>query len=194
MATETDFKWYVVNTYSGYEQQARKSLIKQAMYNGFVDGFGSPIEEAILVPTEDVESMVNGKPRITKRKFFPGYMMVQMRWSPAIATFVRGLPKIIGFVGGRDKDASREPRACSAAEVARLLGQITEGAEAPRRRLAVAEGDQVRVIDGPFQGFAGSVEEVFEDSESLRVSFEILGRPTPVKLEFKQVELESSSQ
>ena len=193
MATETEFKWYVVNTYSGYEQQARKQLIKQAASKGFESGFGAPIDDAILVPTEDVEQMVGGKPRVTKRKFFPGYMLVQMRWSPAVATFVRGLPKVIGFVGSRDKDPSREPRACSAAEMARLLGQITEGAEAPRRRLEVAEGDQIRVIDGPFQGFAGMVEEVFGDRERLRVSFEILGRPTPVELEFKQVELESGS-
>ncbi len=193
MTTENEFKWYVVNTYSGYEQQARKQLIKQAQSKGFETGFASPIDDAILVPTEDVEQMVGGKPRVTKRKFFPGYMLVQMRWSPAVATFVRGLPKVIGFVGTRDKDPSREPRACSQAEVARLLGQITEGAEAPRRRLEVAEGDQIRVIDGPFQGFAGSVEEVFGDRERLRVSFEILGRPTPVELEFKQVELESGS-
>ena len=191
--TETGLKWYVVNTYSGYEQQARKQLIKQAASKGLEAGFGAPIDDAILVPTEDVEQMVSGKPRVTKRKFFPGYMLVQMRWSPAVATFVRGLPKVIGFVGARDKDPSREPRACSKAEMARLLGQITESAEAPRRRLEVAEGDQIRVIDGPFQGFAGLVEEVFGDRERLRVSFEILGRPTPVELEFKQVELESSS-
>jgi transcriptional antiterminator NusG len=187
---DTGFKWYVVNTYSGYEQQARKQLLKQAASKGIEAGFGSPIDDAILVPTEDVEQMVSGKPRVTKRKFFPGYMLVQMRWSPAIATFVRGLPKVIGFVGSRDKDPSREPRACSKAEMARLLGQITEGAEAPRRRLEVGEGDQIRVIDGPFQGFTGIVEEVLEERERLRVSFEILGRPTPVELEFKQVELD----
>ena len=101
---ETDnegLKWYVVNTYSGYEQQARKQLIKQAASKGFESGFGAPIDEAILVPTEDVEQMVSGKPRVTKRKFFPGYMLVQMRWSPAVATFVRGLPKVIGFVSKR---------------------------------------------------------------------------------------------
>ena len=100
-ATEVDsgLKWYVVNTYSGYEQQARKQLLKQAASKGIEAGFGSPIDDAILVPTEDVEQMVSGKPRVTKRKFFPGYMLVQMRWSPAIATFVRGLPKVIGFVG-----------------------------------------------------------------------------------------------
>jgi len=194
MTTENSFKWYVVNTYSGYELQARKSLIKQAQAKGFVGGFAEPLEDAILVPTEDVEQMVGGKPRITKRKFFPGYMLVNMKWSPAVAAFVRGLPKIIGFVGGRNNDPAREPRACSPAEVARLLGQMTEGAEAPRRRLEVAEGDQIRVVDGPFQGFTGGVEEVFEERERLRVTFEILGRPTPVELEFKQVELDSSAQ
>jgi transcriptional antiterminator NusG len=194
VSTESEFKWYVVNTYSGYEQQARKQLIKQAASKGFESGFSEPIDDAILVPTEDVEQMVGGKPRVTKRKFFPGYMLVQMRWSPALATFIRGLPKVIGFVGARDRDPGREPRACSVAEMARLLGQITEGAEAPRRRLEVGEGDQIRVIDGPFQGFAGMVEEVFGERQRLRVSFEILGRPTPVELEFKQVELESQGQ
>jgi len=193
MATEADLGWYVLNTYSGYELMARRSLLAQINSKKMADHFADPVEDAILVPTEDVEATVAGKPRIRKKKFFPGYMLVHMAWNPEVATFVRSIPKIIGFVGARKNMPERRPPQVSDDEVARLLGQIVAGEESPTRRLQVSEGDRIRVIEGPFLNFCGVVEEVEEERERLRVSFEILGRPTPVDLEFKQVALDSQA-
>lgn len=188
-----DLRWYVLNTYSGYEQQARKSLLKRIENEDMFGHFGDPVEDSILVPSEDVESMVAGKPRVRKRKFFPGYMLIQMRWSPKAATFVRAIPKVIGFLGSSKADLGKAPQPISTHEADRLLGQITEGTDRPKRRIELKAGDSISVIDGPFKNFTGVVEEVFEDRERLRVSFDILGRPTPVELEFMQVRLDSGA-
>lgn len=186
-----NLRWYVLNTYSGYELQARSSLLKRIENDNMGEHFGEPTEESILVPSEDVESMVAGKARVRKRKFFPGYMLIQMKWSPKAATFVRAIPKVIGFLGASKNDLGKAPRPISQHEADRLLGQITEGTSRPKRRLEIKAGDAISVVDGPFKSFTGVVEEVYEERERLRVSFDILGRPTPVELEFVQVTLDS---
>lgn len=175
----TQMNWYVIQAYSGFEkhvQQALKDRIRQA---GMDDSFGD-----ILVPTEDVVEMRNGQKRTSERKFFPGYVLVQMRMSDEAWHLVKSVPRVAGFVGG----SGNRPVPITDREAEAILQQVQEGAEHPRPKYTFAPGEMVRVVDGPFQDFNGMVEDVNFEKSKLRVSVSIFGRSTPVELNFSQVE------
>ncbi len=171
-------KWYVVHTYSGYENRAKTSLIERVKSAGLEDKF-----EEILIPTEPVVEMVKGRKRTSTRKFFPGYMLVKMELDETTWHLVKSTPKITGFVGG-----TTNPPAVPDEEVLRLTQEIAEGTLRPKPKHAFEEGENVRVVDGPFSNFNGIVEEVKPDKGKLRVLVSIFGRATPVELDFTQVE------
>jgi transcription termination/antitermination protein NusG len=177
-ATKIDKKWYVVHTYSGFENKAKKSLEEKIKQNQLEDYFGD-----ILIPMENVVEMVKGEKRASKRKFFPGYILVQMELNDRTWHLVKNTPKITGFVGNATK-----PPAVSEHEIARLTTQLSEGALKPKPKVEFEEGDNVRVVDGPFSNFNGTVEEVNPDKGRVRVLVSIFGRATPVELDFMQVE------
>jgi len=177
--TNPKWKWYVVNTYSGYENRAHQCLLDRIKAEGVEDMFGQ-----ILIPTENVVEVKQGAKKTKARKFFPGYMLVQMEMTTESWHLVKATQKITGFVGG----TSRLPRPIREAEVLRITQQMTDGAERPRPTTTFEEGTQVRVTDGPFLNFTGSVEEVRPEKQKLRVLVSIFGRATPVELDFIQVE------
>lgn len=175
----SNLKWYVVNTYSGLENRAKKSLEERIVQYGMQDKFGE-----IWLPTETVEEIKAGVKRSQSRKCFPGYMLVQMELSDETGHLVRNTPKVTGFVGG-----TKTPPCLSEAEVARMRGMIMgEVVAKPRIKVEFNEGDQVKVNEGPFANFNGSIEEVKADKQKLRVLVSIFGRSTPVELDFSQVE------
>lgn len=171
-------KWYVVHTYSGFENKAKKALEDRIRLDGLEDQFGE-----IMIPMENVVEMVKGEKRTSKRKFFPGYILVQMEMNDRTKHLVKNTPKVTGFVG----DALNPP-AVPDHEVARITSQVTEGTSRPKPKVQFAEGDTVRVIDGPFQNFNGTIEEVQADKGKVRVQISIFGRATPVTLDFMQIE------
>ena len=173
-------KWYVVHTYSGFENKAKKSLEEKIRLEGLQESFGE-----ILIPMEQVVEMVKGEKKTSKRKFFPGYILVQMEMNDRSWHLVKNTPKVTGFVGG---EPNRPPPPISDAEVQRLTTQISEGTLKPKPKVQFEEGDTVRVIDGPFSNFNGSVEEVNPDKGRVKVLVSIFGRATPVELDFMQVE------
>lgn len=171
--------WYVVHTYSGYENRAKASLEERITQYGLADNFGQ-----VLIPTENVvELSKGGQKKTSKRKFFPGYMLVQMELNDESWHLVKGTSRITGFVGG-----TRNPPRVPAAEVQRLTKQIDEGTLKPKPLIHFEENESVRVIDGPFANFNGVVESVNADKGKVRVMVSIFGRSTPVELEFIQVE------
>jgi len=171
-------KWYVVHTYSGFEQKAKKSLEERAKLEGLDAHFGE-----ILVPTEDVVERVGGSTRKSKRKFFPGYMLVQMELTDKTWHLVKNTPKVTGFVGNQ-----QHPVAIRQVEVERLTQQLASGALSAKVEIEFEEGEKVRVIDGPFASFVATIEEVKADKQKLRVLVSIFGRATPVELDYTQVE------
>ena len=171
-------QWYIVHTYSGFEAKVKESLTQRAE----AMGMGDVIEE-ILIPTEEVVEVRDGKKSRSKRKFFPGYVLVKMEMSDDAWHVVKNTPKVTGFVGTGNK-----PVPLSEAEVDRIVNQITVAAEKPKPKLEFGIGETVRIVDGPFSNFTGSVEEVNEDRSTLKVMVTIFGRATPVELEFLQVE------
>jgi transcription termination/antitermination protein NusG len=194
-------KWYVVHTYSGFENKVKKSLEEYVRQHGedrveFDDKEdGKPVRKVgtltecfgeVLIPMEQVVEMVKGEKKTSKRKFFPGYILVQMQMADQTWHMVKSTPKVTGFVGSAKNP--RDVPAITDAEVARLTSQISEGTLKPKPRVQFEEGDQVRVIDGPFSNFNGTVEEVKPDKGKLRVLISIFGRATPVELDFVQVE------
>ncbi len=174
MATE----WYVVHAYSGFENKVAQSIEEQASQKGMEDLF-----EAILVPKEDVLETRRGARVTTERKFFPGYVLVKMDMTEDAYHLVKNTPKVTGFLG-----AGNKPSPISQAEADRILHQVQEGVDRPKSLISFDIGEQVRVGDGPFQSFNGIVEEVDEERARLKVSVSIFGRPTPVELEYSQVE------
>ena len=171
-------KWYVVHTYSGFENKAKKSLEERIKQYHLELSFGE-----ILIPMENVVEMVKGEKRSSRRKFFPGYILVQMNLNDQSWHLVKNTPKITGFVGN-----ATNPPSVSEAEIARLTTQLSEGALKPKPKVEFEEGDNVRVVDGPFSNFNGTVEEVNPDKGRVRVLVSIFGRATPVELDFMQVE------
>lgn len=171
-------KWYVVHAYSGYEQQVMRSLKERIERSGLQSRFGD-----ILVPTEEVVEMREGKKRKSDRKFFPGYVLVQMKMDDDTWHLVKDVPRVMGFIGG----TSDRPAPISDKEAKTILERMEEGAEKPRPKVLFDPGEVVRVIDGPFKDFNGVVEEVNYEKSRLRVAVLIFGRPTPVELEFTQV-------
>lgn len=177
-------RWYVVHTYSGFENKAKKSLEEKVRMEGLVDQFCE-----ILIPMEQVVEMVKGEKKTSKRKFFPGYILVQMEMNDRTRHLVQNTPKVTGFVGASAKET---PPSISDHEVQRLTTQISEGTLKPKPKVQFEEGDTVRVIDGPFSNFNGSVEEVNAEKGRVKVLVSIFGRATPVELDFMQVEKTST--
>lgn len=171
-------RWYVVHAYSGYEQQVMRSLKERIERSGLQSRFGD-----ILVPTEEVVEMREGQKRKSDRKFFPGYVLVQMKMDDDTWHLVKDVPRVMGFIGG----TSDRPAPISDKEAKTILERMEEGAEKPRPKVLFDPGEVVRVIDGPFKDFSGVVEEVNYEKSRLRVAVLIFGRPTPVELEFTQV-------
>ena len=172
-------QWYVVHAYSNYEHKVKTSLEERIKRYGLENKFGE-----ILVPTEEVVEMREGQRRKSERKFFPGYVLVQMEMDDETWHLVKEVPKVLGFIGG----AKDRPAPITEREAQRILDRIREGAEKPRPKILFEPGEQVRVTDGPFNDFNGTVEDVNYEKNRLRVSVTIFGRSTPVDLEFSQVE------
>jgi transcriptional antiterminator NusG len=174
-----NMRWYVVHTYSGYENRAKKSLEERIRQSTLGTQFGE-----ILIPTENVMELgKGGQKKTTKRKFFPGYMLVQMELNDETWHLIKSTPKITGFVGN-----ATQPPSIPETEVRRLTRQIDEGTLKPKPRVQFEEGENVRVVDGPFQNFNGVVEGVNAEKGKVRVLVSIFGRSTPVELDFVQVE------
>ena len=171
-------KWYIVHAYSNFEKKVADSIREQAHTQGLDEAFSE-----ILVPTEDVVEIRRGRKINAERKFFPGYVLVKMDLSDEAYHLVKNTPKVTGFLGSGSK-----PMPVSEREVARIIGAIEEGVERPKPTITFEIGEAVRVIDGPFASFNGSVEQVDEDRARLRVTVSIFGRATPVELEYSQVE------
>jgi transcription termination/antitermination protein NusG len=172
-------RWYVVHAYSGMEKSVARALQDRITRNGMQDKFGK-----ILVPTEEVVEMKNGQRTITERRFFPGYVLVEMEMSDDTWHLVKNTGKVTGFVGGH----GNKPTPISEKEVEKIMAQMQEGVEKPRPKTLFDVGEMVRVKDGPFTDFNGNVEEVNYEKSRVRVSVTIFGRATPVELEFGQVE------
>ena len=172
-------RWYVVHAYSGFEKAVQRTLIERINRAGMQDMFGQ-----ILVPVEEVVEMKSGQKNISERKFFPGYVLVEMEMSDDTWHLVKSTDKVTGFVGG----SAMKPTPISQKEVQNILDQIQEGVEKPKPKVLFEPGEAVRVKDGPFTDFHGNVEDVNYDKSKIRVSVSIFGRPTPVELDFNQVE------
>lgn len=170
-------KWYIVHTYSGHENKARLTLLERVRNNNLTEFFGE-----VLVPTESVMELVKGQRRTTTRKFFPGYMFVQMVMDDRTFHLVKNTPKITGFLGGT------KPTPVPEREITGLQSNITEGKQRPKAKITFEVGDNVRVVEGPFANFSASVEEVKADKQKVKVLVSIFGRATPVELDFTQVE------
>lgn len=173
-----DMKWYIIHTYSGYENKARLGLLERVQASGKQDLFGD-----ILIPTENVVEMVQGKKKTSEKKFFPGYVFVEMVLNDDTWHIVKATPRVTGFVG-----KGKNPPSVPENEVRRLTNRIEEGTLAPKLKTIFEKGESVRVIDGPFQNFNGLVDDVNSDKGKLRVLVSIFGRSTPVELDFSQVE------
>jgi transcriptional antiterminator NusG len=172
-------RWFVVHAYSGFEKSVQRTLQDRIRRAGMQDQFGQ-----ILVPVEEVVEMRSGQKNISERKFFPGYVLVEMEMTDETWHLVKNTPKVTGFVGG----TATKPTPISEKEVQNILHQIQEGVEKPRPKVLFEIGEAVRVKEGPFADFHGNVEDVNYDKSKLRVSVTIFGRSTPVELEFGQVE------
>jgi transcriptional antiterminator NusG len=172
-------RWYVVHAYSGFEKKVRQSLIDRVALAGMQEQFGD-----ILVPTEEVVEMRGGQKRKSERKFFPGYVLVQMELSDESWHLVKETPRVMGFIGGK----ADKPAPITDAEAAAILRRVEDGVEKPRPKTLFEPGEVVRVVDGPFNDFSAVVEGVNYDRNRLQVAVQIFGRSTPVELEFSQVE------
>lgn len=172
-------RWYVVHAYSGFENQVKRSLEDRIARAGLEEQFGQ-----ILVPTEEVVEMREGQKRKSDRKFFPGYVLVQMDMNDETWHLVKDVPRVMGFIGG----TSDRPAPISEREANTILERVQEGVEKPRPKVLYEAGEVIRITDGPFNDFNGVVEEVDYDKSRLRVAVLIFGRSTPVDLEFGQVE------
>ena len=172
-------RWYVVQAYSQYENNVMKALRERIGRAGLEAHFGD-----ILVPTEEVMEIKDGVKRMTERKFFPGYVLVQMEMNEDTWHLVKSTPKVLGFIGGTPD----KPAPITDKEAEKILNRVTESVEKPRPKTLFEPGESVRVKEGPFADFSGVVEEVNYDKSRLRVAVLIFGRSTPVELEFSQVE------
>lgn len=177
--TNPDLRWYIVHAYSGMEKAVERNITERINRAGMQNKFGR-----ILVPTEKVVEMRNGKRKTTERRLFPGYVFVEMVMEDDTWHLVKHTSKVTGFVGG----AKNRPAPISEAEIQKIVDQVQEGNDKPRHKIEFMVGELVRVKEGPFTDFNGSVEEVNYEKSRLRVSVAIFGRSTPVELEFSQVE------
>ena len=178
-ATNPDFRWYVVQAYSGMERAAERNIQERIARAGVQHKFGR-----ILIPTEEVGEVKGGQKSITERRIFPGYVLVEMIMDDDTWHLVKQTSKVTGFVGG----ARNRPVPISQVEVEKIVSQMQEGSEKPRHKVEFEVGEMIRVKEGPFTDFNGSIEEVNYEKNKLRVSVTIFGRATPVELEFSQIE------
>jgi len=176
--TKSDGKWYIVHTYSNFEKKVAEEIKRQAQIQGLED-----LIEDVLVPTEDVIEVRRGQKVNAERKFLPGYVLLRAKLTDEAYHLVKNVAKVTGFLGQNNK-----PMPLRQGEVDRILNQVTEGSDRPKPSVTFEIGEQVRVADGPFTSFNGTVEEVDEDRSRLKVAVSIFGRATPVELEFTQVE------
>ncbi len=174
-----DLRWYVVHAYSGMEKAVERNILERISRAGMQGQFGR-----ILVPMEEVVEIKNGQKKTTERKFFPGYVLVEMVMNDDTWHLVKHTNKVTGFVGG----AKNRPAPISEAEVMKIVNQMQEGTDKPRHKVEFMVGEFVRIKDGPFTDFNGSVEDVNYDKSKVRVSVTIFGRATPVELDFSQIE------
>ena len=172
-------RWYVVHAYSGFEKSVQRALAERIRRAGMEEKFGQ-----ILVPVEEVVEMKSGQKSISERKFFPGYVLVEMEMDDDTWHLVKNTSKVTGFVGG----TATKPTPISEKEVAKIMQQMQEGVEKPKPKVLFEVGESVRVTEGPFTDFNGNVEEVNYEKSKIRVSVLIFGRATPVELDFLQVE------
>ena len=172
-------KWYIVHAYSNFEKKVAESIKEQAESQGLQDLF-----EEVLVPTEEVVEMKGGQKRTSERKFFPGYVLVHMEMTDETWHLVKGVPRVAGVIGGTDN----RPVPITDREADEIIQQISDSADKPKMKFTFAPGEIVRIIDGPFQDFNGTVEDANFEKAKLRVSVTIFGRSTPVELDFTQVE------
>jgi transcriptional antiterminator NusG len=172
-------RWYVVHAYSGYEKTVQRTLKERVARAGLDDRFGD-----ILVPTEEVVEMKDGQKRSSERKFFPGYVLVQMEMDEETWHLVRSVPRVLGFIGG----SGDKPAPITEREADEILSRVREGQDKPKPKVLFEVGEMVRVADGPFNDFNGVVEQVNYEKNRLNVSVMIFGRSTPVELDFSQVE------
>jgi transcriptional antiterminator NusG len=172
-------RWYIVHAHSGYEKKVAQAIQEQAAMKEMSDAF-----EDVVVPTENVIEMRRGKKVSSEKKFFPGYVLVKMEMSDGAWQLVKNIPKVTGFLGG----GGSRPQPISDAEAASIFQQVEDGVSAGARGITYEIGESVKVIDGPFDSFIGTVEEVDDEKETVKVSVTIFGRATPVELEFTQVE------
>ena len=171
-------KWYIIHTYSGFELKVKTAIMERAKARGL-----EHLVEEVLVPTETVEEMVKGERRLSSRKFYPGYVMVRMELTDESWHLVKDTPKVTGFIGSKD-----EPVAIPEEDAAKIIAQMQEGVLRPKPKIKFEQGDKVQVTDGPFANFTGVVDEVRPDRGRVRVMISVFGRPTPVELEFTQLE------
>jgi len=171
-------KWYIIHTYSGFEQKVRSAIMERAKAQGLEEQVSE-----VLVPTETVEEMVKGERKLSHRKFYPGYVLVKMELTDRSWHLVKDTPKVTGFIGSKD-----EPVAIPEAEAEKIIAQMQEGVLRPKPKIKFEPGDKVQVTDGPFVNFTGVVDEVRPDRGRVRVMISVFGRPTPVELEFTQLE------
>ncbi len=176
--SNNEMKWYVVNAYSGFELKAKQALEERIRMHNMHDFFGE-----VRVPQETVVELVKGQKKTSTRKFFPGYLLVQMVLNQDTWHLVKETPKVSGFVG----DATN-PSPLMDDEVTRIIAQVEEGALSPRSKVSFEQGETVKVIDGPFADFSGTIEEVRPDKQKVKVLISIFGRATPLELDFVQVE------
>jgi transcriptional antiterminator NusG len=178
-ASNPDLRWYVVHAYSGMEKAVERNIQERITRTGMQNKFGR-----ILVPMEEVVEVKNGQKKTTERKFFPGYVLVEMVMDDDTWHLIKHTNKVTGFVGG----AKNRPAPISEAEVQKIVHQMQEGTDKPRHKVEFVVGEYVRVKEGPFTDFNGSVEDVNYEKSKVRVSVTIFGRSTPVELEFSQIE------
>ena len=172
-------QWYVVHAYSNFEHKVKESLVERVRRAGLQGKFGE-----VLVPTEEVVEMREGQRRKSERKFFPGYVLVQMEMDDETWHLVKEVPKVLGFIGG----SSDKPAPITDKEAQAILNRVQEGVDKPRPKVLFEPGEVVRVTEGPFNDFSGVVENVNYEKSKVRVAVQILGRSTPVELDFSQVE------
>ncbi len=170
--------WYVINTYSGYENKVKEALDSKIEQMGIEDRFGQ-----ILVPTEEVAEIKDGKKKITTKKLFPGYILVEMDVDDDIWYMIKNTPGVMGFVG-----PGRQPVPISEAELENIKQKLAEAGEKPRPKISFESGTKVRIVEGPFQNFTGYIQQIDDERGRLRIMVDILGRSTPVDLDFLQVE------
>jgi len=178
LVTSMAKRWYIVHAYSNFEKKVAEAIRERAANEGLEDQF-----EEILVPTEEVIEVRRGRKVASERKFFPGYVLVKMEMSDAAYHLIKDTPKVTGFLGNDSK-----PTPISEKEAQNILQQVQEGVERPRSTIIFEVGEVVSVMDGPFEGFSGQIEEVDDERQRLKAAVEIFGRATPVELEFSQVQ------